>query len=102
MKIITEKELLYCNECGSNIKKAIVFQESNDVGAIVCFDCINKAYHLTNQKELIIKCSICKTKITDPGALLFTPPDYEDMCKKTHLCLKCYSHVFDFLDNITK
>ena len=35
----------------------------------------------------------CGKEIEDRGAILWSVPDQEEMCKKTHLCRKCYRGI---------
>lgn len=40
-------------------------------------------------KGLIIKCALCKSPITEQGALLFQPTNDPKLFKKTHICNEC-------------
>ena len=45
---------------------------------------------------LIIKCDLCKTELTEPGALLFSPPEIDSIPMKTvkyHICTECYDFI---------
>lgn len=44
------------------------------------------------------KCRRCDQPISDPGGLLFSPPDEQDRVEKQHLCVKCYK-LIDFVIN---
>jgi hypothetical protein len=43
----------------------------------------------TEQPSLQINCDKCGKPITEPGALLFSPPN-NGVCLKTHICKECY------------
>lgn len=38
-------------------------------------------------------CDNCKKELNVPGALLFSPPDKNNIVKKFHLCTKCYEDI---------
>jgi len=42
---------------------------------------------------MIVRCNWCLAILTEPGALLFTPPDNEGTCTKVHLCRECYERA---------
>jgi len=42
---------------------------------------------------MIVRCNWCLAILTEPGALLFTPPDNEGTCTKLHLCRECYGRA---------
>ena len=44
-----------------------------------------------------LSCSACDEPLTEPGALLFSPPDESDSCKKLHLCATCYKRTIESL-----
>ena len=46
---------------------------------------------------LKIKCDICGREIEKKGAILFSPPDKRELCKKTHICTECYREVMKYL-----
>lgn len=49
-------------------------------------------------KGLVIHCSSCEKQITQPGALLFSPPyKNQNITEKYHLCMECYQLVCDVL-----
>jgi DNA-directed RNA polymerase subunit M/transcription elongation factor TFIIS len=48
----------------------------------------------TPQTGLIIHCDVCGMLITQPGALLFSPPN-DGMVKKYHLCKQCYEARYE-------
>lgn len=52
-------------------------------------------------KSLIIHCNSCHKQITEPAAILFSPPKETTrelmMVKKFHLCHTCYGIVYDTL-----
>lgn len=39
---------------------------------------------------LKIECNICNKLLTVPGALIFSPPDWEGKTYKYHICCDCY------------
>lgn len=49
-------------------------------------------------KGLFLYCSSCEKLLTQPGALLFSPPyKTQDITEKYHLCLECYELTCDVL-----
>lgn len=38
-------------------------------------------------------CNSCQQELTEPGALVFSPPD-ENITTKFHLCVSCWEHHF--------
>jgi len=38
-------------------------------------------------------CDKCKKELNEFGALLFSPPDENNLVKKYHLCKDCYEDV---------
>lgn len=40
--------------------------------------------------KIKFKCAICREKKKKPGALLFSPPNKKNKCKKLHICRACY------------
>jgi len=46
---------------------------------------------------LNIKCDKCKKEIDEKGAILWSPPNNDEMCKKIHLCTKCYKIVMKYI-----
>ncbi len=53
-------------------------------------------------------CFKCKKELTRPGAILLSPPNIVNLAHslesvdcifKFHLCLECYSKVFNFISN---
>jgi hypothetical protein len=38
-------------------------------------------------------CDVCNQPQTELGALLFSPPDKNNMCKKLHICVDCYATI---------
>ncbi len=50
--------------------------------------------------EKIPNCDICGHIQANKGALLFGPPNQENFCKKTHVCINCYLNLFKLLKNI--
>jgi len=40
---------------------------------------------------LKLVCEYCGLPITKPGALLFSPPNNRGICKKVHICVKCFN-----------
>ena len=51
--------------------------------------------------EMKIKCNKCKNEIKRKGAILWSDPDKNDMCKKTHLCRKCYHKIIKIINMAT-
>lgn len=50
---------------------------------------------------LRINCSACHQTLTEPGGLLFGPPDEEDQSHKQHLCQRCYRLFRDLVSGYT-
>jgi hypothetical protein len=57
---------------------------------------------------LKIKCYGCSKELSQPGALLFSPPEeqfpdenketgYELVTKKYHICQDCYPRIIEFI-----
>jgi len=42
-------------------------------------------------------CKRCKGKIEEPGAIMISPPDKDDFCKKYHICSECFPEVLRFI-----
>lgn len=40
---------------------------------------------------LKVECDMCDDELTEPGALMFAPPNEMGVCRKLHLCRKCWS-----------
>ena len=51
---------------------------------------------------LIIKCDRCDQKLTELGALLFSPPFDGTYVKKVHLCKNCYNDIYIEIVNYHK
>lgn len=47
---------------------------------------------------LEVHCSRCTRRLTEPGGLLFGPPQ-GDRCEKRHLCATCYAATVEMVDN---
>lgn len=47
-------------------------------------------------------CSMCKEELMEPGAILLDVPDKHSMCKKYHLCVKCYNFIKTIIDKINE
>lgn len=56
---------------------------------------------MKKQVGLLINCEACHKLITEPGALIFSPPQ-RGMCGKHHLCRKCYYLLYDIWMNLDK
>lgn len=41
----------------------------------------------------VVTCFYCNEHLTEPGALLFGPPDDEGTVIKRHICVRCYPTV---------
>lgn len=39
------------------------------------------------------RCDWCGAELTEPGAILFGPPDASDKVRKRHLCVECYTAI---------
>lgn len=39
-------------------------------------------------------CDFCKLELTEPGGLLFSPPNGRDQVWKYHVCVTCYAKLF--------
>lgn len=39
------------------------------------------------------RCDVCKTEMTDFGALLFSPPEADGTVQKYHVCKACYAKI---------
>ena len=50
---------------------------------------------LSIRRKIKIECDKCNKLMKKKGAILWSPPDKDEMCKKTHLCRGCYKIVFD-------
>ena len=46
---------------------------------------------------LQINCDVCEASITKQGALIFSPPK-KGVCRKLHLCCKCYDIIREALE----
>ncbi len=44
-------------------------------------------------------CAICQWQMQEPGGLLFSPPQKEMMVYKTHVCVKCWPLIVNFIDS---
>lgn len=51
---------------------------------------ITKKDNSVVENHLQIECNVCHEELTEPGALIFGPPDRNDMVKKYHICVKCW------------
>ena len=47
---------------------------------------------------IAVKCDKCNKEIIKKGAILWSPPDEKEMCKKTHLCIMCYADVLKYIE----
>jgi len=45
---------------------------------------------------IAVKCDRCEQELNTPGALVFSPPDGQDV-KKYHVCLKCWQRLVQVL-----
>ena len=48
------------------------------------------------------KCFICKKEQQEYGALLWSSPNKKDLCKKTHICRKCYKNILSIIKSLRK
>ena len=46
-----------------------------------------------NQPMTIPPCGYCHATQTELGALLFSPPDADGLCRKMHVCARCYLNL---------
>lgn len=51
---------------------------------------------------LKLKCNMCKQELNKTAAILWSWPDAQDRCKKTHLCRKCYKLLMKFIRGESK
>lgn len=42
-------------------------------------------------------CDGCRVPLTEPGGLVFSPPNEHDECTKSHLCVECYGGLAGWL-----
>ena len=45
--------------------------------------------------DLKIQCHHCGFVLKKPGALIFSPPNKDNLCEKFHFCAECYSSIAD-------
>ena len=45
------------------------------------------------KNPMVVRCNWCLAILTEPGALVFTPPDEVGRCNKVHVCVGCYARV---------
>ncbi len=38
-------------------------------------------------------CCLCGNILTQKGALLWSPPDKDSLCKKDYVCVECYKNL---------
>jgi hypothetical protein len=43
-------------------------------------------------------CDSCSARLTEPGAVVLTPPMATGLCRKLHLCVSCFEGMFRGLD----
>ena len=43
-------------------------------------------------------CDSCSLRLTEPGAVVLTPPGAMGLCRKMHLCVGCFHGMFRGLD----
>lgn len=48
---------------------------------------------------LNIKCEMLATELTEPGALLFSPPNEDGLCEKLHLSVEAYEEVLELIND---
>ena len=46
---------------------------------------------------ILIHCKMCKCEIDKQAALVWSPPDKHDYCKKFHICRKCWKVLKAFI-----
>ncbi len=44
-------------------------------------------------RGLLIHCAHCSQLLTEPGALLFSPPDKNGKTEKHHFCIACFQKI---------
>jgi hypothetical protein len=48
--------------------------------------------------SITVQCRRCGDELSEPGALLFSPPDRMDEVVKIHLCGSCYAATLAFIE----
>lgn len=43
-------------------------------------------------------CDSCSVRLTEPGAVVITPPTATGLCRKLHLCVSCFEGMFRGFD----
>jgi hypothetical protein len=43
-------------------------------------------------------CDSCSARLTEPGAVVLTPPTATGLCRKLHLCVDCFRGMFRWFD----
>ena len=46
--------------------------------------------YLDKSKMIKPICCVCNQELVEPGAILFSPPDFYNKVTKKHICKKCY------------
>lgn len=47
-------------------------------------------------------CNACQQELSIPGAVLFSPPDVQQLVMKLHLCTDCFRCVVGTIDAIAE
>ena len=47
----------------------------------------------THSRVLLPDCDICKKHQKELGAEILSPPNEKGMCKKYHICVKCFEYI---------
>lgn len=48
-------------------------------------------------EALVVTCDMCDQVLTEPGALVFSPPSTDSRCYKRHVCADCEDMLTDFM-----
>jgi len=43
-------------------------------------------------------CDSCSNRLTEPGAVVLSPPTATGLCRKLHLCVECFRGMFRWFD----
>ena len=42
-----------------------------------------------------VVCWMCETELTEPGAILISPPTLHGICAKYHICVDCFTRLME-------
>jgi hypothetical protein len=76
------------------IMKDILLQHAEDRYLPSYLDLLGKS------KGLEIQCVRCAGFLTEPGALIFSPPDKDGFCNKFHYCTSCYKDLLIYMMSV--